>query len=446
MCGVPFHSATVYIAKLVEKGYKVAICEQVEDPKEAKGIVRREVIRVVTPGTLIDENMLDEKKNNYLAVVFQNQTGIGMAFCDISTGEIFATAVAGAESALNEIARYAPSEVIMNGAAWEALGNTVENRFRVKPEPREDDYFSSFIMAEKIMMQFRVKSLADIGLVVDSVTADAVFGMIKYLEHTQKSNVAYINNLQVYAVSEYMDIDLSTRRNLEITETMREKQKRGSLLWVLDRTKTSMGARKLKQWLEKPLVNPIEINNRLYSVKELYDDLMLRDDVAGILAGIYDIARILSRISLQTAAPRDMVSLKLSLLKLPELQYKLYNTKSPILSKIAKELDIMEDVRTLLENAINDEPPLTVKDGGVIKDGYNAEVDKLRSAMTEGKTWIAEAEAKEREETGIKNLRIGFNKVFGYYIEVTKSNLKDVPETYIRKQTLANAERFITPG
>lgn len=445
MCGVPFHSAAVYISKLVEKGYKVAICEQVEDPKEAKGIVKRDVIRVVTPGTLIDESMLDEKKNNYLSVVFQNSSGIGMAFCDVSTGEIFATAVTGAECALNEIARYAPSEIIMNGAAWKALGNSVADRFHVKPEQREDDYFSSFVMTEKIMMQFRAESLAAIGLSEHSVTADAVFGMIKYLEHTQKSNVAYINNLQVYAVSEYMDIDLSTRRNLEITETMREKQKRGSLLWVLDKTQTSMGARKLKQWLEKPLVNPIEINNRLYSVKELYDDLMLRDDIAGILSGIYDMARILSRVALQTASPRDLVSLKLSLCRLPELQYKLYNTKSPMLSKIGKELDIMEDVRTLLDNAIQDEPPLSVKDGGVIKDGYNEEVDKLRSAMTEGKTWIAEAEAKEREQTGIRNLRIGFNKVFGYYIEVTKSNLKDVPSTYIRKQTLANAERFITP-
>lgn len=445
MCGVPFHSATMYIAKLVEKGYKVAICEQVEDPKEAKGLVKRDVIRVVTPGTLIDETMLDEKKNNYLAVVFQNDAGVGMAFCDLSTGEIFATSVPGGESALNEFARYAPAEVIMNERAWEQLSAPIADRFHLRPERREEDFFSSYTMEEKIMTQFRVNSLDKIGLAPGSVTAGAVYGMIQYLELTQKGNVAFIDHLQVYAVSAYMDIDLSTRRNLEITETMREKQKRGSLLWVLDRTKTSMGARKLKQWLEKPLVNPIEINNRLYSVQELYQDRMLRDDVAGILSGIYDIARILSRVSLQTVSPRDLISLKLSLLKLPELQYKLYNTKSPILARIAKELDIMEDVRELLERAISDEPPLTVKDGGVIRDGYNQEVDKLRSAMTEGKSWIAQAEAKEREETGIKNLRIGFNKVFGYYIEVTKSNLKDVPDTYIRKQTLANAERFITP-
>lgn len=445
MCGVPFHSATTYIAKLVEKGYKVAICEQVEDPKEAKGIVKRGVIRVVTPGTLIDETMLDEKKNNYLSVIFQQENSIGMVFADISTGEMYATAVAGKDSVLNEIARYAPSEIVMNPAAWDSLHETVSDRFHVRPQQQAAEFFSSYTMTEKIMTQFRVPSLAEIGLEKDSVTACAVYGMIQYLEDTQKSTVEFIDQLQVYAVTEYMGIDLATRRNLEITETMREKQKRGSLLWVLDKTRTSMGARKLKQWLEKPLLNPIAINNRLYSVQELYADMILRDDLAGILAGIYDIARILSRVALKTVSPRDMLSLRDSLLRLPELKYKLHGTKSPILSKLSKELDLMEDVRTLLENAIDDEAPIAIKDGKVIRAGYNAELDKIRAAQEDGQSWITQAEAKEREATGIKNLRIRFNKVFGYYIEVTNSNLKDVPDTYIRKQTLTNAERFITP-
>ena len=445
MCGVPFHSADTYIARLIAKGYKVAICEQLEDPRLAKGIVRRDVIRVVTPGTLVDEHMLDEKKNNYLCVAYKNDKGFGLAFSDISTGEIYATTVAGASYAENEIARYAPAEIIVNAAAQAEIGVTVTDRLGVKPEVREEDFFSSYTMEEQVLLQFRAAQLSDIGLSADGLDTIAVFGMLQYLEHTQKGRVAYIDHLELYAVSEFMEIDLATRRNLEITETMRDKSKRGSLLWVLDKTKTSMGARKLKQWLEKPLVNPIEINNRLYSVQELFDNRMLRDDLAELLSGIYDMARILSRVSLGTVSPRDLISLKLSLEKLPELGALLHNAKSPLLSTISKKLDIMEDVRTLLEAAIQDEPPLTFKDGGVIRDGYHEEVDKLRRAMTEGKTWIAQAEAQEREETGIKNLRIAYNKVFGYYIEVTKSNLKDVPDTYIRKQTLTNCERFITP-
>ena len=445
MCGVPFHSANVYIAKLVEKGYKVAICEQTENPKEAKGLVRREVIRIVTPGTIMEEGLLDDKKNNYLGVICKTAAGFGLAFSDISTGEIYATCAKDFDSVINETARYTPSEIIMNEEAYDVLADYIQTRFHVKAQKRGGELFSSYTQKEKILNQFKEESLDELSLSEDGAENAAVYAMICYLEETQKSNVIYMDNLQVYDVEEYMDIDAATRRNLEITETMREKQKKGSLLWVLDKTKTSMGARKLKQWAEKPLVNPVEINKRLYSVEELYKNRMLSDDLAEVLSGIYDIARIAGRISLFTVNPRDLVSLRASLLRLPSLYKVLEKTKSPYLSMIYRQRDLMEDIAQLLSDSINDEPPISVKDGGVIRDGYNAEVDELRAAMTNGKKWIAEEEASERERTGIKNLRIQYNKVFGYYIEVTKSNLKDVPEDYIRKQTLTNCERFITP-
>lgn len=445
MCGVPFHSATVYIAKLVEKGYKVAICEQMEDPKEAKGIVKRDVIRIVTPGTIIDENMLDEKKNNYLAVVYRGQAVTGLAFSDISTGELYAAQIIDDHAVINEIARYEPAEIIMNQEGDAVFSNTIKIRMNVTPCVYDDAFFSAENPDEKILAQFKKASMEQAGLAGKQNAAVAVGTMLRYLEDTQKSSVSYIDKLNVYETAEYMDIDIASRRNLEITETMREKGKRGSLLWVLDRTKTSMGARMLKQWLEKPLVNPIHINNRLYSVRELTDNIMLRDDLSAVLSGIYDIARIISRISLGTASPRDLVALKCSLIKLPELDLILSKTTSPVLSQMASRLDIMADIRDLLERAVNDEPPLSVKDGGVIKEGFHEEIDNLRHAMTDGKQWLAEVEASERKRTGIKNLKIGFNKVFGYYLEVTKSNIKDVPDDYIRKQTLTNCERYITP-
>ncbi len=445
MCGVPFHSANVYIAKLVEKGYKVAICEQTENPNEAKGLVRREVIRIVTPGTVMEEGLLDEKKNNYLGVIYKGVQGFGVAFSDISTGEIYAANVKDFDSVANETARYAPAEVIMNQRAYEMFGDFFKSRFHVIPQKRENELFESYTRDEKLFNQFKKGSLEELGLSSDGPETAAVYAMVSYLEETQKGNILYMDSLEVYGVEEYMDIDLSTRRNLEITETMREKQKKGSLLWVLDKTKTSMGARKLKQWLEKPLVNPVEINKRLYSVEELYNNRILKDDLSEVLSGIYDIARILARISLFSANPRDLMSLRASLLKLPELYQKLAGAKSPMLSGIYKRRDTMEDIASLLTKAITDEPPLSVKDGGVIREGFSAEIDELRTAMINGKQWIAREEASERERTGIKNLRIQYNKVFGYYLEVTKSNLKDVPEDYIRKQTLTNCERFITP-
>jgi DNA mismatch repair protein MutS len=445
MCGVPFHSASVYIAKLIDKGYKVAICEQVEDPKAAKGIVKREVIRVVTPGTIIDEALLDEKVNNYLAVICIVAGKFGIAVSDISTGEIYTTEVESADMAMNEIARYEPREIILDAASANQLSSEIELRFHIAPDEREDEFFKNTDAEDRILKQFNKQSLSELNIDGKYAELVAIGTMLRYLEHTQKTGLTYINTLTAYEVNMYMDLDMSTRRNLEITETMRDKSKRGSLLWVLDKTKTSMGARMLRQWVEKPLINPIEINKRLYSVKELTENIMLRDELGSILSGTYDISRIISRLSLATATPRDLVSLKLTLIKLPELEMTLSGTKSPILSSISKNFDILADVREMLDNAISDEPPITMKDGGVIKDGFNEEVDKLRYAMKDGKKWLASLEAEERQATGIQKLKIGYNKVFGYYIEVTKSNIKDVPETYIRKQTLANCERYITP-
>ena len=384
--------------------------------------------------------MLDEKKNNYLCIIYKGST-VGMAFCDVSTGEVFATDVSQDKAVIDETARYAPSEIIMNTDARTLFEREISSRITADISDYPESYFSAD--EDKIEQQFG-KSSARLGI-ESSALKNAVYAMIKYLEHTQKNSVSYVDMINVYSAGEFMDIDIATRRNLEITETMRDKAKKGSLLWVLDKTKTSMGARKLKQWLEKPLVNPIEINKRLYSVNELVKNVMLCDDICELLSGIYDISRIVSRISLDTAVPRDMVALRASLLKLPELNYMLSKATSPVLAEMNKNFDIMQDVAELLERSIADEVPISLKDGGVIKEGYNAELDELKKITTDGREWILSAEAEEREKTGIKNLKIGYNKVFGYYIEVTKLNVDSVPDYYIRKQTLVNAERYITP-
>ena len=433
MCGVPFHSASVYIQRLVARGYKVAVCEQLEDPKEAKGLVDRGVVRVVTAGTLTDENMLDEKKNNYLCIIYKD-SGYALAFSDISTGEVYVTAVSEKAEAINEIVRYFPSEIVLNDKAKES---GVTDGFEVSLSRYDEDFFT----ADEYKISAQFKDVPELS----KEQKCAVSAMIKYLEHTQKSRVSYVDTLTVYGTKEYMDIDSSTRRNLEITETMREKARRGSLLGVLDKTKTSMGARKIKQWLEKPLINPIEINKRLYSVDELTKNIMLCDELRELLSGIYDMSRIMSRISLNSASPRDMVALKASLLKLPELNYLLAKTTSPLLSEMNKNFDLMEDIAKLLDDAISDDAPISLKDGYVIKGGYNQELDELRLLTKNGREWILSAEAEERERTGIKTLKIGYNKIFGYYIEVTKLNSDMVPDYYIRKQTLVNAERYITP-
>ncbi len=445
MCGVPFHSASVYIAKLIEKGYKVAICEQVEDPKTAKGIVKREVIRIVTPGTVVDDELLDDKKNNYLAVIYGSGETYGFAVSDISTGEMYTTQIIGGDEALSEIARYEPREILINASAAPGLSGQTELRFHIKPEEFGDEFFENDYYERKILHQFSKSDLSEIKLDNKRHAVYAAGAMLTYLEHTQKTSLTYLNTITTYDTAQYMDIDPNTRRNLEITETMRDKLKKGSLLWVLDNTRTSMGARLLKQWVEKPLISIIEINKRLYSVKELADNIMLRGELTDALSGMYDISRIISRVSLGTVTPRDLVALKLTLLRLPQLEYALSAVKSPMLAEMRADFDLLEDVAQMLDRAIMDEPSPAVRDGNVIKDGYDEEIDKLRLAMKNGKSWLAEVEAEERNATGISKLKVGYNKVFGYYIEVTKSAVKDVPDHYIRKQTLANCERYITP-
>lgn len=444
MCGIPYHAAAVYIAKLIEKGYKVAICEQTEDPKTAKGMVKRDVIRVVTPGTLIDEELLDERSNNYLAVVYMNERGdAGISVSDASTGEVYAAEVRSKEEILNEIARYSPKEIIACKTAAEKIAADVSVRFHINIEENKDRFFEGD-SEEKIKSQFGEKSLEEINPNTRPAAVKAVGAMLNYLEYAQKASVSYINRLNVYNVGQFMELDAATRRNLEITETMRDKSKRGSLLWVLDYTKTSMGARLLKQWVEKPLINPIEINKRLYSVQELADNMMLRDELGEVLAKTYDVSRIISRLSLATVTPRDMAALRETLINLPSLEYVLSGTKSPLLSECAKNFDLLEDMCKLLKDAIADEPAAFLRDGGVIRPGFCEEIDKLRMARDNGKDWLREIEQQEREKTGIPKLKVGYNKVFGYYIEVTNSYKDSVPETYIRKQTLANCERYIT--
>ncbi|MCH5185752.1 MAG: DNA mismatch repair protein MutS, partial [Oscillospiraceae bacterium] len=413
--------------------------EQTEDPKSVKGLVKREVIRVVTPGTVIDENMLDEKDNNYLACIYAGGNAVAAAFADITTGEIFATAFEKDKTILfNETARYAPAEIIVNQYTADSFGNAIRDRFNISVKICGEDIFEN---GKGDGERFK-KNIPDIDGRPELISC--INGLISYFEHTQKLSPDYFSDISVYSIKQYMDIDMSTRRNLEITESLRDRVKKGSLLWVLDKTKTSMGARLLKQWLEKPLVNPVAVNSRLYAVDELVKSPIIRDDLSAGLAGIYDISRISVRISLNTATPPDLISLKKSLEKLPEIKNILLSCGSAMLKGLADELDDLADIKELIEKSIKEDAPSILRDGGIIKEGFNKEVDELRFAMTDGKKWIARIENEEKEKTGIKNLRINFNKVFGYYIEVTKSNLKDVPDRYMRKQTLANCERYIT--
>lgn len=444
MCGVPFHSASTYIERLINRGYKVAVCEQVEDPKTAKGMVKREVVRVVTPGTVTDEKLLNERDNNYLAVVYANLGIYGFAVTDVSTGEMYASELDSAARTLNELARYSPKEIIMNADAAADTQKELNLRFHIKPDIKAEEFFDIKDIEAKVSSQFGNSSMAELDLKGRPYALKAVGAALVYLEYAQKSSVSYLDKLNVYSVAEYMELDIATRRNLEITETMRDKAKRGSIFWVIDKTKTSMGARLLKQWTEKPLLNPSQINKRLEAVKELAESLEFRDDLRTLLGETYDISRIISRLSLNTANPRDMVALKNTLVKLPELEYLLKGAKSELLSEAARDFDIIDDIRDLLADAIDDDAPAFLKDGGVIARGFNEEIDKLRRARDNGGRWLSEIEAKEREATGIPKLKVGYNKVFGYFIEVTRSYVNMVPDRFVRKQTLTNAERYIT--
>lgn len=445
MCGVPFHSADNYISRLITKGYKVAICEQVEDPAAAKGIVKREVIRVVTPGTVTDFAMLDEKKNNYLMSIFKSRFFFGVAIVDVSTGEFTSTQInwGNTLNKLNdEIAKFSPSEIIVNCELYNdtALIGAIKRRFNAYISPFDDRYFDDAYSRSKIAEKFDGRSSADSY----DLSVNAAGALLEYLEQTQKVNLGHIQSLSSYRIEEYMVLDSSTRKNLELTETLREKSRKGTLLWVLDKTITSMGGRTIRKWIEQPLVNVGDIQERLDAVYELKEKFMIRSEIRELLKRVYDIERLMSKVILGNVNGRDMISLKNSLGQIPFIKELLKDCTSGMNVRNYEQLDVLDDIFELVEKSIIDEPPVSIKEGGVIKSGFNKVVDELRSATTEGKNWIAALEAAEREKTGIKNLKVGFNKVFGYYIEITKSYFSLVPKEYIRKQTLANCERYIT--
>ena len=451
MCGIPHHAAEIYISKLIAKGYKVAICEQLEDPKKAKGIVKRGVIRVVTPGTLVESNMLEERKNNFIMSIFKSGIYYGISVCDISTGEFYSAEIKDNYNfpmLLDEIARYTPSELLVNSMmsnCQEEIGKIKERFENIYITNFNDKFFTSEL--NNINLRFnivdnngkKVENIQDKTLAISSINA-----LVEYIEETQKTTLDHINKITVYQLSKYMALDINARRNLEITEKMRDKSKKGTLLWVLDKTSTSMGGRLLRRWLNDPLIDVKEINKRLSAVKELKDSIMLRGDVIENLKKVYDIERLAGKMAFGNANARDMITLKNSLYKLPDVKNVLKECKSAYLEELYEKLDELQDIYTLIENSIVDDPPMTIKDGGIIKLGYDEEIDKLKTAQTEGKNWLIQLEAEEKEKTGIKNLKIGFNKVFGYYLEVTKSFLDKVPDRYVRKQTLTNAERYIT--
>ena len=450
MCGVPHHAAEIYISRLIAKGYKVAICEQLEDPKTAKGIVKRGVIRVVTPGTIVESNMLEEKKNNYIMSIYKAGIYFGIAVCDISTGEFYSAEIKDNNNfplLLDELARYSPSELVINGLMSDSTEelDKIKERFSSYITRYADKFFENKVDTLNLRFNIqdpngrKVENFEENTLAIPAINA-----LIQYIEQTQMTALDNINKITLYKISKYMSLDINARRNLEITEKMRDKSKKGTLLWVLDKTSTSMGGRLLRRWLNDPLVDTVEINNRLNAVKELKDDMILRGEIEENLKKVYDIERLSSKMSYGNANARDMVTLENSLAKLPEVKKSLEKCSSIMLKDLYNNLDELQDIKELIERAIVDDPPMSVKEGGIIKLGYDEEIDKLKTATTEGKNWIIQLEADEKEKTGIKNLKVGFNKVFGYFIEVTKSNLNQVPDRYIRKQTLTNAERFIT--
>lgn len=445
MCGVPFHSVDSYISKLVTKGFKVAICEQVEDPALAKGIVKRDVIRVITPGT-VDSSMLDERKNNYLMSIYKSGCFFGIATVDVSTGEFNATRINWGNTVnklKDEIAKFSPSEIIVNSEFYNDsdLFPSIAKRFNSYISNFDDKYFEDGFASGKIGEKFRGTEVP--GSEYD-LSVNASGALLEYLEQTQKVNLEHIQAINIYKIEEFMLLDISTRRNLELTETLREKSRKGTLLWVLDRTMTSMGGRTIRKWVEQPLINISDINDRLNSVNELTQKFMVRMEIRELLKRVYDIERLMGKVILGSVNCRDLVALKNSIGQIPFIKDILKSCASDLNNRIYNQLDTLEDVFALVESAVADDPPVSVKEGGIIKSGYNPEVDRLRMATTEGKNWVAALESSERETTGIKNLKVGFNRVFGYYIEVTKSYFHLVPQSYIRKQTLANCERYIT--
>lgn len=447
MCGVPFHAADVYLNRLVQKGYKVAICEQVEDPKTAKGMVKREVVRIVTPGTNIDMQSLDETKNNYIMCIVYAVDKYGVSVADVTTGDFFVTEVDSERKLMDELNKYAPSELLYNEAFYMSGVDIddIKNRLGIAVTALDSWFFGDELTRETILSHFKVQSLEALGLVDYDSGILASGALLKYLYETQKNTLSNILTISPYAIGKYMIIDSSSRRNLELVETLREKQKRGSLLWVLDKTKTAMGARLLRSYVEQPLIDKSEIIKRQEFISNLNKHEITREELREYLNPIYDLERLITRITYQTANPRDLIAFRNSLEMLPAIKMLLQDLSCDLVNEIWDELDELKDIFDLLLASIQEEPPLSQRDGDIIRDGYHEEVDKLRRAKTEGKSWLAQLEAKEREKSGIKNLRIKFNKVFGYYLEVTNSFKDMVPDYYIRKQTLTNAERYITP-
>ena len=448
MCGIPYHAAETYVARLISKGYKVAICEQLEDPKTAKGIVKRDVIRVVTPGTVIESNLLEEKKNNYIMAIYKNGIYFGMSVCDLSTRDFRMTQIRDTNNfamLMDEISRYSPSEIVVNELMFNSTEEIIKIKERFETYISKSNGFSQNVNEIKERSRIVNEDDKEIEKLDEYILAiTAANGLIAYLVDTQKNNLEYLNKILLYNTSKYMSLDINARRNLEITEKLRDKSKKGTLLWVLDKTSTSMGGRLLRRWLNDPLVDECHINRRLESVKELKEDIILRGDIVDSLKKVYDIERLASKISYGSANGRDLISLKNSTAQLPGIKTILSKAKSQMLKDLYGELDELQDIYAIIDKAIVDEPPISVKEGGLIKLGYDEEIDRLKTATTDGKNWVLKLEAEEREKTGIKGLKVGFNKVFGYFIEVTKSNLSQVPDRYIRKQTLANCERYIT--
>ena len=447
MCGVPFHAYESYMNRLVAKGYKVAICEQMEDPKQAKGMVRREVIRVVTPGTNINEQALDEGKNNYIMCIVSLSDQFGVATADVTTGDFFVTEVDSKRRLLDEIYKFSPTEVVCNEALFmSGLDiDDLKNRVGIVLYSLEHWYFDDSLCENTLKEHFRVNSLEGLGLADLECGMIASGSLLKYLYETQKNSLEQISAIHPYTTGKFMVLDSSTRRNLELVETLREKAKRGSLLWVLDKTKTAMGARMLRSFVEQPLIEKEEIEGRLDAIEELMQRAIDREELREYLNPVYDLERLLTRITYQSANPRDLTAFKSSIGMIPHIRRILLELQSKEIQGICEDMDTLEDLYTLIDAAIEEEPPITVREGGIIKDGYHEEIDRLREAKSQGKNWLAELEAKEREKTGIKNLKIKFNKVFGYYLEVTNSFKDLVPDYYTRKQTLTNAERYITP-
>ena len=442
MCGVPFHSAETYIARLINKGHKVAICEQTEDPATAKGIVKREVIQIVTPGTVLSSAMLNEKENNYIASVFMDKSTIGLSYCDVSTGEINVTSISGSsrlEDLVNELVKIEAREIILDGNTAEAIDTD-----KIKPVTEAyfnllgDEYYKADAVQNSIKRQFNVTALLGLGVEEGSAAETALGSLLIYLHETQKNSLSHIAALNTYSMGQHMSLDKSTIKNLELTETLFEKKLQGSLLGVLDKTRTAMGSRKMKQWLKEPLNNVAMIRARLDAVDVLADDILKRNNIREHLSRVYDFERLTGRIACGSANGKDLIALKSSCFVIPEIKTELSDTSAVLLDTLNGQIHPLNEVFDLISASIVDDAPFTIKEGGIIKAGYSQELDELKNSIKDAQEWIAGLETTERERTGIKNLKVGFNKVFGYYLEVTRSYYELIPDNYIRKQTLAN--------